>query len=343
MVGIQPAEELPRHEAIKAYPGAAPVTKASGKSLSVTRRRVKNDRHAAGYVWAFSAITASPGAGTLHHQRRDAGDYHAATLPRLFRKLLGPRRHWAPTRPRTAASGTSPHLDCRPRCDETGETPMRKLILQVAAISLDGFICEEGTEFWRSFGPMALPPAPDDDEFEQHFVDSLRRAELHIMGRIAYESMARSWPTSTAPVAAPMNEIPKVVFSATLQSAHWPESRIARGEIARLKAEPGEAISDGTGEIVAHGGARFAQSLARLGLVDEYRLYIYPVAAGSGTPLFTGLTRPQGLRLVASRTFASGITAARYRPMTTEELAALVPAPNTGQQAQAALDAQRRP
>jgi len=224
---------------------------------------------------------------------------------------------------------------------------MRQLILQVAAISLDGFICEEGTEFWRWFGPMALPPAPDDDEYEEYFLNSLRRAELHIMGRVTYESMAQTWPRSTAPVAAAMNEIPKVVFSATLPSAHWPESRIARGdtaqEIARLKAEPSEATNETAGEIVAHGGARFAQSLARLGLVDEYRLYIYPVAVGSGKPLFTDLTRPQGLRLVASRSFASGITAARYRPMTTEELAALVPAPDTGQEAQVILDASRQP
>ena len=44
---------------------------------------------------------------------------------------------------------------------------MRKLVLQQAAISLDGYICEEGTEFWRSFGPVALPPARDDDEYEE--------------------------------------------------------------------------------------------------------------------------------------------------------------------------------
>ena len=85
-------------------------------------------------------------------------------------------------------------------------------------------------------------------------------------GRVTYQSMAETRPVSTEPVAAIMNNIPKVVFSRTLKSADWPESRIASGdtaeEIARLKAEPG-------GEIVAHGGARFVQSLARLGLVDE--------------------------------------------------------------------------
>lgn len=87
-----------------------------------------------------------------------------------------------------------------------------------------------------------------------------------------------------------MNDIPKVAFSKTLQSADWPESRIAGGdtveEIARLRAEPG-------GEIVAHGGVRFAQSLARLGVVDEYRLYVYPIAVGTGRSLFAVRCSPE--------------------------------------------------
>ena len=131
---------------------------------------------------------------------------------------------------------------------------MRNLVLQQAAISLDGYICEEGTEFWRSFGPVALPPAPDDDEYEEYFLAGMSRAGTHIMGRVTYESMADTWPASTDPVAPLMNDTPKVVFSRSLQSAHWPESRIARGdmaeEIARLKTEPG-------GDILAHGGVRF--------------------------------------------------------------------------------------
>jgi dihydrofolate reductase len=215
---------------------------------------------------------------------------------------------------------------------------MRHLVLQQGAISLDGYICEEGTEFWRSFGPFSLPPAPDDDEFDDYFLTTLRRAGTHIMGRVTYQSMAETWPTSTDPVAAIMNNIPKVVFSKTLESADWPETRIARGdtaqEITRLKAEPG-------GEIVAHGGARFAQSLARLGLVDEYRLYVYPVAVGGGTPLFTDAGRPQGLHLVSSRVFQCGVLALVYRPLSTQELEAIVPVPDTGREAQARVDAAR--
>lgn len=175
---------------------------------------------------------------------------------------------------------------------------MRKLSLQQYAVSLDGYILEEGTEFYRWWESM-----PNDDELEEYFVATLRRAETHIMGRVTYQSMAAYWPTSPELVAPVMNDIPKVVFSKTLSSADWPESRIVRGEtaeeIARLKAEPG-------GEIVAHGGVRFVQSLARLGVVDEYRLYVYPVAIGSGSSLFAGIEGPQPLRLVSNTTFPSG-------------------------------------
>jgi transposase len=75
---------------LKAYAGAAPITRASGKTKSVTHRRVKNNRlNAAGYSWAFSALTASPGARAHYDRRRDDGDRHAAAQRHLFGRLLG--------------------------------------------------------------------------------------------------------------------------------------------------------------------------------------------------------------------------------------------------------------
>jgi transposase len=79
---------------LKAYAGAAPVTRASGKTRSVTHRRVKNNRlAAAGYTWAFAALTASPGARTHYDRRRDAGDRHTAAQRNLFSRLLGCLHH----------------------------------------------------------------------------------------------------------------------------------------------------------------------------------------------------------------------------------------------------------
>ena len=182
---------------------------------------------------------------------------------------------------------------------------MRKLIVQ-QIVSLDGHILEQGTEYWDWWAAN-----PDDDEqLDEHIVESLRRAGTHIMGRDTYEAMAAHWPSSPAPVAAVMNEIPKVVFSKSLSSADWPESRIAGGdtaeEIARLKSEAG-------GEIVAHGGVRFVQSLGRLDAVDVYRLYVHPVATGKGSSIFASIEGLQALRLVSSSAFAkSGVVELVY-------------------------------
>lgn len=109
-----------------------------------------------------------------------------------------------------------------------------------------------------------------------------------------------------------MNEIPKVVFSRTLKSAgEWSETRIAGGdtaeEIAKLKPEPGK-------DLVAAGGTAFMHSLIRLGVVDEYRLWVLPAATGKGAPLFPEMDQPVNLRLLRSTAFPSGILDLVYAP-----------------------------
>jgi len=79
---------------LKAYAGAAPITRASGKTTAVLHRRVKNQRlAAAGYTWAFAALTASPGARAHYDRRRTDGDRHAAAQRNLFGRLLGCLHH----------------------------------------------------------------------------------------------------------------------------------------------------------------------------------------------------------------------------------------------------------
>jgi Transposase/Transposase IS116/IS110/IS902 family len=79
---------------LKAYAGAAPITRASGKTTAVLHRRVKNQRlAAAGYTWAFAALTASPGARAHYDRRRADGDRHAAAQRNLFGRLLGCLHH----------------------------------------------------------------------------------------------------------------------------------------------------------------------------------------------------------------------------------------------------------
>jgi transposase len=85
--------------ALKAYAGAAPVTRASGKRRFVMARKVKNQRLAhVGYIWAFAALTASPGARAHYDRRRAAGDWHPAAQRHLFNRLLGVLHHCRTTR-----------------------------------------------------------------------------------------------------------------------------------------------------------------------------------------------------------------------------------------------------
>ena len=79
---------------LKAYPGSAPVTRASGKTTAVLHRRVKNQRLASvGYIWAFATLTASPGARAHYDRRKAAGDRHVAAQRNLFNRLLGCLHH----------------------------------------------------------------------------------------------------------------------------------------------------------------------------------------------------------------------------------------------------------
>lgn len=212
----------------------------------------------------------------------------------------------------------------------------RKLILKMS-VSLDGFVAGPNGEadwIFRSSGGA---------DSTAWLLDTLRGAGAHIMGSRSYHDMAAFWPYSEMPIAPPMNDIPKVIFSRTgiadgaqadrvgaafaeakarnaerhgatptaavLKS--WTEPTVASGDLAeeirRLKAQPG-------GYILAHGGARFAQSLVASGLIDEYRLAIHPVVLGRGQPLFSALDSPVDLRLVSMTRFASGAVAAVYQP-----------------------------
>jgi dihydrofolate reductase len=181
---------------------------------------------------------------------------------------------------------------------------MRQVVLQMG-VTLDGYVAGTGAE-----DDWGLPD--EDPDVRAWKVASLRQVGTHIMGRVTYEQMAAHWPGATGDYATAMNNLPKVVFSKTLPAAGWAGSRIARGdlagEIAALKAEPG-------GEIMAHGGAAFVQALSRLGLIDEYRLVILPVALGNGLPLFKDLAKPLRVNLAEAKSFPDGTVIHVYRPI----------------------------
>jgi dihydrofolate reductase len=176
-----------------------------------------------------------------------------------------------------------------------------KIVLMMG-ISLDGYVAVPGenglTPVMEGLG--GLPP--EDPELTKTKLAWIWEAGAHLMGRNTYEEMAGFWPTSTHDYAAPMNEIPKVVFSKELERADWPESRIARGDLAE---EIAKLMRESDKDLIAWDGASFAQSLARHGLVDEYRLTTHPVAVADGEPLFKDISAPVRLELIDSKMFNS--------------------------------------
>ena len=189
---------------------------------------------------------------------------------------------------------------------------MRELILKMS-ISLDGFVSDlDGANKWM-FG--------SDQAARAWVVETIWNASLHIIGSRTFHDMAAYWPTSSDVFAAPMNQIPKAVFTRqgpavlsqvdTAAAGGWGEAYVASGdlaeEIAALKAQEGKPI-------VAHGGARFARSLVARGLVDQFALMAHPVALGKGLPLFSELAAPMLLKLIGSKAFSGGAVAQIYRP-----------------------------
>jgi len=174
--------------------------------------------------------------------------------------------------------------------------PMPSLILKMS-ISLDGFIAPPD----MSPGWEAAGRSPDGAEW---VLDTVSNAGAHLVGAATYTQWAGFWPGAPGPFAAPMNEIPKVVFSNSLTSADWGETAIVAGElpdaVARLKEErPG-------GYLLAQGGVRFARSLVATGLIDEYRLVVHPVLLGAGERLFTA---PMSIEPVSTVAFSAGAVA----------------------------------
>ena len=190
---------------------------------------------------------------------------------------------------------------------------MRRLVLKMS-MSVDGFVCGPNGEIdWMM--------RSRDENGKTSMAEVLWQAGAHAMGRKSYFAWAEYWPTSTDLLAAPMNDIPKIVFTRQpsldlvagdrSDAASWAGAQVANGDLATeiglLKQQPGK-------DILAHGGAGFALSLARLGLVDEYRLVVHPVALGAGLSLFAELPKPLDLKLVSTSIFGSGVAVHVYRP-----------------------------
>ena len=143
----------------------------------------------------------------------------------------------------------------------------------------------------------------------EHYLDSTT-------GRRTYELFVDYWPKATGPDADLLNELPKVVFSRTLKTVEWNNARLAGGdvaeEISRLKQQPGK-------DLALFGSADLASTFIRLGLIDEYRIFVTPVVVGDGTPMFKNIKERIALNLLKAATWSSGVVVLYYQPTESED------------------------
>jgi dihydrofolate reductase len=186
---------------------------------------------------------------------------------------------------------------------------MRKLIASIF-VSLDGFIVGQTED-------MGWVTNNFNDEMAKYAGGLMDSMDYILLGRVTYQIMINAWPNwteETAPGADRMNNVPKIIFSRTLDKVEWGKYNNARlvknnvaEEITKIKQQPGK-------DMVIYGSANLVQGLTQMGLIDEYQLLVHPIILGSGKPLFSGITKPVTLKLLRSETYKNGVVVLYYQP-----------------------------
>jgi dihydrofolate reductase len=182
-------------------------------------------------------------------------------------------------------------------------------------VSVDGVMEDPGgSEGTRHAGwTFRFDRGQDGDSFK---LDEVRAAEALLLGRVTYQGFAQAWPTIEDPMgfADKMNAMPKYVVSSTLadDDADWNNSTVVRGDVASELAALKASVD---GDLLVNGSAALVQLLAEHGLVDEYRLMVFPIILGSGKRLFGDLAVAPSLDLhEVQRVGDDGIVVLTYRP-----------------------------
>jgi dihydrofolate reductase len=178
-------------------------------------------------------------------------------------------------------------------------------------MSLDGVIEDPGGAEGFAHGGWSFKFR--DPEGMQYKLQETLDHDALLLGRVTYEGFAAAWPSMTDEVgfAEKMNGMPKFVVSSTLDDLQWSNSTLLgpslAEEVTKLKQRPG-------GDILVAGSATLVRGLMAEGLVDEYRLMVFPIVLGSGKRLFGESDDPSVLTLVDSKTLDSGTLILTYHP-----------------------------
>jgi dihydrofolate reductase len=186
---------------------------------------------------------------------------------------------------------------------------MRKLIV-TEFVSLDGVMEAPGGEVGYQHSGWVFPH--QSDEQMQYKLDEVMEADALLIGRVTYEGFSGAWPDRDGPFADKMNGMPKYVVSSTLTDPEWNNTTVLRGDVADEVAK----LKDGDGGPILVAGSRtLVHALYDHGLVDEYRLMVFPVILGSGRRVFPDDAADKTvLELTDTLAFPSGVTVQTYKP-----------------------------
>ncbi len=178
---------------------------------------------------------------------------------------------------------------------------MRKIVVS-QFLTIDGVM--DAPEKWNS-------KYAEDPEVVNEILADFSASDLLLFGRTTYDFFAALWPSRTGAMADNFNNLSKLVVSATSEKPTWNHTTFlsanAIEEIKKLKEGPGE-------NILVFGSYKLVQALMSENMIDEYKLYLYPLTLGNGKRLFESGSAAQSLTLCVATPFASGVIAATYRP-----------------------------
>ncbi len=185
---------------------------------------------------------------------------------------------------------------------------MRKLIV-TEFVTLDGVMEAPGGEPGHLHTGWVMDFI--GDEQMKFKLEETLEADVQLIGRVTYESFAGAWPQREGEFADKMNSMPKYVVTSTLDELEWSNSTLIKGDVAaeveKLKQEDG-------GPILVAGSRTLVHFLIGEGLIDEYRLMVFPVVLGSGERLFPDSPDKVPLQLVDTKAFATGVQVNIYHP-----------------------------
>ncbi len=177
-------------------------------------------------------------------------------------------------------------------------------------VTLDGVMEAPGGEPGHPHTGWAGPYMGDEEVTRK--AEEADEAGSLLVGRVTWESLAGAWPGYEGPFADRMNAMPKHVVSSTLENPGWNTVTVIRGDVA---AEIGRLREQDGGPMLVIGSRTLVHTLMAHGLVDEYRIMVFPVAVGSGFRLFPETPGKMVLKLADTRVFDSGVVEHTYHPV----------------------------